>query len=69
MFGKECETMGIKMPKECCRSSSFILSYSEQPYTADYFQPTLSAFASINLCFQELEGSHLHCTADYLSLC
>jgi len=45
MFGKERETMGIKMLKECCRSSSFIMSYSKHSYTADYFQPALSAFA------------------------
>lgn len=45
MSGKECETMRIKMLKECCRSSSFTLSYGEQSYTADYFQPIFSAFA------------------------
>lgn len=35
MCGKEHEIRGIKMPKKCCRSSSFIVSYSKQPYIAD----------------------------------
>lgn len=52
IFGKECETMGIKMLKECCRSSSFILSYGEQSYTADYFQPTLSASLKLICAFR-----------------
>lgn len=68
MFGKECEATRIKMLKECCRSSSFVLSYCKQPYVADYFQAMLSAFVYLNFCFQEREGSHLRCAADCLTL-
>lgn len=69
MVGKECEATRIKMPKECCRSSSFVLSYCKQPCIADYFQSILSAFEYLDFCFQEREGSHLRCAADCLTLC